>query len=97
MEFPSEIAWLIPIVIPFILGLLVGIVIKRTLKLIFAVAALVVVLVATGTLSLTFRDIYDKAMEVLPELIGEGGTLKNILPYSSAGFLLGLALALWRG
>lgn len=97
MEFPSEIAWLIPIVIPFILGLLVGIVIKRTLKLIFVVAALVVVLVATGTLSLAFQDVYDKAMEVLPELIGKGETLKNILPYSSAGFLLGLALALWRG
>lgn len=97
MEFPSEIAWLIPIVIPFILGLLVGVVIKRTLKLIFAVAALVIVLVATGTVSLTFQDIYDKATKFLPRIAEEGEVLKNILPYSSAAFLVGLALALWRG
>ncbi len=97
MSVPPEFAWLVPVVVPFIIGLLVGAVIKRAMKLMVIIAALVIVLVATGVLSLTFRDIYDKAMEFLPRLIDLGGGVKDVLPYSSAAFLVGLALGLWRG
>ena len=93
----SEIAWLFPIILPFIVGLLVGAAIKRTLKLIMVVAALVIVLVAAGVVSLTFRDIYDKAMEFLPKLWEGAQGLKGVLPYTSAAFLVGLAIGLWRG
>jgi len=41
-------------VFPFIIGLLVGFVIKRTVKLIFMIVALILVLAATGYVSLTF-------------------------------------------
>ena len=97
MTIPPEVAWIVPIVVPFIIGLLVGAVIKRALKLMVVIAALVIVLVATGAVSLTFRDIYDKAMEFLPRLIDLGGGLKDVLPYSSVAFLIGLALGLWKG
>jgi uncharacterized membrane protein (Fun14 family) len=97
MSIPMEFAWLVPVVVPFIVGLLVGAVIKRTLKLMVVIAALVIILVATGAVSLTFQDIYDKATEVLPRVAEKSEVLKNVLPYSSAAFLVGLALGLWKG
>lgn len=97
MTVPSQLAWIVPVIVPFIIGLLVGFIVKRTVKLIFSVVALVIVLVATGYVSFTFQDIYDKAMEFLPMVIEMGGGLKNVLPYSSVMFLIGLALGLWKG
>jgi len=94
---PPELAWILPVVAPFILGLLAGFIIKRTVKLIFIVVALIIVLAATGYVSLTFRDIYEKAMEILPKIIETGTGFTNVLPYSSATFLIGLALGLWKG
>lgn len=96
MSVPPEIAWLVPVIIPFIIGLLVGVIVKRAVKLIFAIVALVIILVVIGAISLGFSDIYDKAMEFLPKLTGSTGVI-GILPYSSAAFLVGLALGLWRG
>lgn len=97
MTIPPEWAWTVPVIVPFIVGLLVGVIVKRTVKLIFAVAALVIILVATGTVSFGFQDIYDKAMEILPHLYTTGREWVNVLPYSSTTFLIGLALGLWRG
>ena len=50
MSIPPEVAWLIPVAMPFIIGLLAGVVIKKGFKLLIAVVALVIVLVATGVL-----------------------------------------------
>jgi len=96
MSIPPEIAWLIPIVVPFIIGLLVGALVKRALKLFIVVVALIIVLVATGALSIGFSDLYDKAMEFLPKLYDVGRGWVNVLPYSSVAFLIGLALGLWK-
>ena len=89
--------WLVPLVVPFILGLLVGVIIKKTVKLLFVIAALVIVLVATGALSLGVGDLWEKAKDALPQIAGQQDVLLNVLPYTSAGFLIGLALGLWRG
>lgn len=97
MSIPPEYAWVVPVIIPFIVGLLVGFIVKRTVKLIFAILALIIILVATGYLSLTFQDLYEKAMSFLPTIVDLGGDLKNVLPYSSLTFLIGLALGLWKG
>jgi len=94
---PPGFAWIVPVVIPFIIGLLVGFIVKRTVKLFFSVVALVIILVVTGYVSFTFKDIYDRAMEFLPTIIDMGGGLKDALPYSSMMFLVGLGLALWKG
>jgi uncharacterized membrane protein (Fun14 family) len=92
MSIPPEIAWLIPVVLPFIIGLLVGAIIKKGLKLLVVVVALIIVLVATGVLSLTFTDLFDQAMKFLPMLYNVGSGWLNVLPYSSVAFLIGLAL-----
>jgi uncharacterized membrane protein (Fun14 family) len=92
MSIPPEIAWLVPVVLPFIIGLLLGIVFKRGLKLLVAIVALIIVLVATGVLSLTFTSLFDDAMKFLPMLYNAGSGWLNVLPYSSIAFLIGLAL-----
>jgi uncharacterized membrane protein (Fun14 family) len=92
MPIPPEIAWLIPVVLPFIIGLLVGVVIKKGLKLLVAVVALIIVLVATGVLSVTLGDLYNQAMNFLPRIYDVGIGWLNVLPYSSAAFLIGAAL-----
>jgi len=97
MTVPTELAWIVPVVVPLIIGLLVGFIVKRSTKLVFCIIALVIVLVVTGYVSFAFQDIYEKAMEFLPTIIEMGGGLKNILPYSSIMFLIGLALGLWKG
>ena len=89
--------WLVPLVVPFIVGLLVGVIIKKTVKLLFVIAALVIVLVATGALSLGIGDLWEKAKDALPQIAGQQDVLLNVIPYTSAGFLIGLALGLWRG
>jgi len=97
MTIPPEFAWIVPIVIPFIIGLLVGLIIKRAIALILALALLIIVLIGVGYVHLTFQDVYDKAMKFLPKIIDLGGSLQNVLPYSSATFLIGLLLGLWKG
>ena len=92
MSIPPEIAWLIPVALPFIIGLLAGVVIKKGFKLLIAVVALVIVLVATGVLSVTFSGLFDEAMKFLPKLYDVGAGWLNVLPYSSVTFLIGLAL-----
>ena len=92
MSIPPEIAWLIPVVLPFIIGLLVGAIVKKGLKLLIVVVALIIVLVATGILSLTFTSLFDQAMKFLPKLYDVGSGWLNVLPYSSVAFLIGLAL-----
>ncbi len=96
VPIPPEYAWLIPIVVPFIIGLLVGAIIKKVIKLALAVMALIIVLVATGSMTVTFEDLWGKAMEFLPKLYESGEGYLDVLPYTSATFLIGLALALWK-
>lgn len=97
MSIPSEVAWLIPLLVPFIIGLLIGVIIKRTVKLLFAIAALIIVLIATGVIGMSSKDIYDSVMEYLPAVIEKGQSWLNLLPYSAPAFLIGLALGLWKG
>jgi uncharacterized membrane protein (Fun14 family) len=97
MAVAPEIAWIVPVVIPLIIGLLVGVIIKHSVRLIFSVTALIILLVATGLISLTFQDIFDRAMDYLPQIIQTGSGLIDILPYSATTFLIGLALGLWKG
>ena len=94
---PLEIAWIVPVIIPAIIGLVVGVIVKHSIKLMFSVAALVVLLVLTGFVSLTFQDVFDQAMKVLPKIIGTGSGIIDVLPYSTVTFLIGLALGLWKG
>ena len=97
MVTPPEIAWIVPVILPAIIGLLVGLIVKRSIKLMFTIAALVVLLVLIGLVSLTAQDVFDQAMKFLPRIIGTGSGLIDVLPYSTTTFLIGLGLGLWKG
>ena len=97
MVTSPEIAWIVPVIIPAIMGLLVGLIVKRSIKLMFTIAALVVLLVLTGVVSLAFQDVFDQAMKLLPRIIGTGSGIIDVLPYSTTTFIIGLALGLWKG
>jgi uncharacterized membrane protein (Fun14 family) len=97
VTIPPTLAWIIPLLIPFLIGVLVGFIVKHAIKLMFAVAALVLLLVLFGAVSLTYHDIFDQALTLLPRIIGTGSGFLDVLPYSSLTFLIGLALGLWRG
>jgi hypothetical protein len=75
----------------------VGVIAKHSVRLVFVVAALAVLLVLTGYISLTFQQVFDQAMKFLPRIIGTGSGLIDVLPYSTVTFLIGLALGLWKG
>ncbi|KXB06870.1 hypothetical protein AKJ51_02660 [candidate division MSBL1 archaeon SCGC-AAA382A20] len=89
--------FLFTLIAPFLIGLLVGAIIKKTLSLIILGTALVIVLITTGTISLTYDQLYNEALNYLPRLWSGAQGWLGILPYSSAGFLIGLAIGLWRG
>ena len=95
---PPEFAWILPVIIPFLIGLLVGVVIKKTIKLIVVIIALLVILFAVGYIQFpSFEDMMVLTTEFLPKLWAEAQPLVNILPYSSATFLIGLAIGIWKG
>ncbi len=96
-QIPIELAWLVPIVVPFLIGLLTGVIVKRVAKLLLAVVALIALLAFAGYIHVNLRDVYERALNALPKLIETGEAIRDILPYSSATFLIGLAIGLWKG
>ena len=92
-----EIAWIVPVFIPFLIGLLVGVIVKNSFKLLFTLGALLILLALTGYISLTYQDVFDQAMNFLPRIIQTGSGFVEILPYSAATFISGLAVGLWKG
>ena len=93
---PPEIAWIVPVIIPLLIGLVVGAILKNTLKLIFTLAVLVILLVMTGYIGLTFQNIFDQAMMFLPRIIQTGTGWVEALPYSATTFIIGLILGFWK-
>ena len=83
------------------LGFLVGVVIKKTVKLGLAILSLVVLLVATGYINLQLRyssetTIY-RVFSQAPTVASQASAFANVLPITSAAFLVGLALGIWKG
>ncbi len=97
MNLPPQIAWIVPFVLPFVIGIILGAIIRRAARLILLVVALIIVLSAAGYVSVSMKEIYNRALEILPRLIDTGEGFKDALPYTSTAFLLGLALGLWKG
>ncbi len=83
------------------IGFLVGVVLKKTVKLGLAIASLVGLLVATGYINLRLNDttkttIY-RVFSQAPAIASHASSLANILPITSAAFLVGLAIGIWKG
>jgi len=97
MSVPVELAWLVPIAVPLLIGLFVGSIVRKSIKIVFPIVALLIVLVATGYITLSYQDLFDRAMTVLPRVINTGEGFIDSLPYASSSFLIGLAVGLWKG
>ena len=97
MSVPVELAWLVPIAVPLLIGLFVGSIVRKSIKIVFPIVALLIVLVATGYITLSYQDLFDRAMLVLPRVINTGEGFIDSLPYASSSFLIGLAVGLWKG
>ena len=85
----------------FLIGLLVGVITKRVLKLAVAVVALVVLLAVTGYINLQFNQIAQQTIyrvfSEAPLITSRATEVASILPISSAAFLVGIAIGLWKG
>jgi hypothetical protein len=85
----------------FIIGILLGVIIKRAIKLALAIVSLVVLLAVTGYLNFawstpsanTIYYVFNGAQPVATQAIG----LASLLPISSATFIIGTAIGLWKG
>jgi hypothetical protein len=83
------------------IGFLVGIVLKKTVKLGLAIASLVGLLVATGYINLRLSEstkttIY-RVFSQAPAVASQASGVASILPITSAAFLVGLAVGIWKG
>ena len=77
-------------------------VLKKTVKLGLAIISLVGLLVATGYINLkldenTKTTIYRVFSSQAPAVAGQATGLASILPITSAAFLVGLAIGIWKG
>ena len=91
------------IIATFIIGLLLGFVVKRVFKLALAIVALIVVLVVTGYVNLNLnqnqsgQQLIYRAYSYVPTVVSTVQQVGTLLPLTSAAFLAGIALGLWKG
>lgn len=91
------------IIVTFVIGLLLGVVVKRVFKLALAIVALIVVLVVAGYVNLNLtqnqsgKEIIYRAYSYVPSVVSTVQQVTTLLPLTSAAFLAGIALGLWKG
>jgi hypothetical protein len=84
----------------FIIGILLGVVVKRVFKLALAIVSLMALLVVTGYLNFalsvpsatTIYGVFNGAQPVATQ-----AGLARLLPLSSATFVAGALIGLWKG
>ncbi len=91
----------VPALVVLAIGFLVGIVLKKTVKLGLAILSLVGLLVATGYINLRLGEsskttIYH-VFSLTSTAASQASGVASILPITSAAFLVGLALGIWKG
>ena len=89
---------IISLVVAFVLGLLIGLLIKKVIQIGLIILAIIVILIAIGTLSpstvihgLESLGVYaDQAKSFVEKEV-------SILPYNSIAFIIGLIIGLIKG
>lgn len=91
------------IIVTFVIGLFLGVVVKRVFKLALAIVALITVLVVTGYVNLNLnqnhsgQEIIYRAYSYVPSVVSTVQQVATLLPLTSAAFLAGIGLGLWKG
>ena len=85
----------------FTIGLLLGVVVKRVFKLAMAIISLVVLLVLAGYVNINpdqfSKDTIYRAYSYAPSIASTTSQVATLLPLTSAVFLTGIAIGLWKG
>jgi uncharacterized membrane protein (Fun14 family) len=86
----------------FLIGLFVGIIVKKALKLGLAILSLIILLSATGYITLNPQHVFQGVIQYAfspgsTAAASQAAGLVSILPYASAAFLAGLAVGIWKG
>lgn len=84
------------IAILFLIGLLVGVVAKRAVKLAIAIVSLVILLGVAGYVSPPSQETIYHAFSQTG-VFSSAVQVATVLPVSSAAFLVGLAIGIWKG
>lgn len=92
---------IVPALVVLVVGFLVGVIIKRTVKLGLAILSLVGVLAALGYINFQLgtsspETIY-RVFSYAKPLASQATSIAALLPVTSAAFLAGLALGVWKG
>ena len=90
--------FLVAAVVPLILGFIVGVIIRSALKIGIAIAVVIVLLIVLGVVSP--GQVLQPLLSIIksgPGLVAYAQRVADYLPYSSATFIVGLAVGLWRG
>lgn len=89
---------LIPLVLPFVIGLIVGLLARTMLKVAVGILALAILLPYAGSKGFpSIRDLLNKAMENLPQLIKTGQGWADALPYTAPPFIVGVVIGIFWG
>ena len=88
--------------IVFMIGLFIGVIAKKALKRGLAILSLVILLAATGYITLNPQRIIQGVIQYAfspgsTAAASQAAGLVSILPYASAAFLVGLAVGIWKG
>ena len=84
-------------VLLFLAGLMIGVVAKRTIKLAIALVGLVIILSAAGYVATPNPQTIFNVFSQSGGAISQAEQFVMVLPVSSAAFLIGLAIGLWKG
>jgi len=90
--------FLAALIVPLILGFLVGIIAKGILKVGIAIAVLVIILIALGTI--TPSQVIGPLVSLFrsgSQYTSKVSQISGFLPYSSVTFLLGLVIGFFKG
>ena len=91
---------IVPALVVLAIGFLTGLVLKKTVKLGLAIVSLVGLLVATGYINLQLSESSKATIYRVfspAQVASQASAAANILPITSAAFLVGLALGIWKG
>jgi uncharacterized membrane protein (Fun14 family) len=94
----TSIAFWVALLLPLVLGIIVGLIVKSVIKIGLALAILAVILIFLGivTPDQVLQPILSLAKQG-PALTAEVQRLSGFLPYSSATFIIGLAIGFFKG
>jgi uncharacterized membrane protein (Fun14 family) len=84
-------------VLLFLAGLMIGVVAKRVVKLAIALVGLVIILAAAGYVATPNPQTVFNVFSQSSGAVSQAEQIAQILPVSSAAFLIGLAIGLWKG